>query len=157
MCLPDFERFEQVKRVNALTGYRIWKNPIKDSNVLLSAYQNYNWKKVEGPHKVENKDSGIYAYNNNYNNYYNNYYKRNYYNYYIIGIIKQYGKVAIHKTGQRSQYARIDTLFSIRELYTKGPKKFLDWIKIFNKRIEDISKIYDCKVISWQDFLEIKK
>ena len=82
--------------------------------------------------------------------YYNNYY-------YIAGIIKQYGRVAIHKDGQRSEYAVIDTLFNIRESDAKGPKKFLGWIKEFNLTISNLSLKYECKIVSWQDFREQNK
>ena len=43
MCLSDFERFEKIKKENALIGYRTWKTSIKgDSTVLMSENQNYN-------------------------------------------------------------------------------------------------------------------
>jgi len=188
MCLPDFERFEQISEDTPIIGYRFWKNPIKNSNILTSLNRDYEWNKNEGPHEVLDKDSGIYS-NNNYNNYnynynhYNNYYynynnynynsnnpyynynnnynyNHNYYynnNYRIAGIIKQYGKVAIHKTGYRSEFAIVDSIFSIQKSNAKGPKEFMNWIDIFNKRIKDIAERYECKVITWQDFLEQKK
>ena len=82
MCLPDFKEFVQIDKNQPLVGYRNWRNNY-NNNKLISEYQDYNWKKEEGPHKVKDKDSGIYAYNNynndnyhyhylNYNNYYNN-------------------------------------------------------------------------------------
>jgi hypothetical protein len=175
MCLPDFVEFRQVDRDNPIKGYRNWNNKIEDSNDLESINQKYIWMSDSfGPHEVLESNSGIYSYNyyynyynnynNNYNNYYNYYYNNNYYNnnynnnyYYIGGIIFQWGKVAIHKTGYRSEYAQIDTLFSIRESDAKGPKKFLDWIKTFNQRINNIAQKYNCKVISWQDFKEGKQ
>jgi hypothetical protein len=60
--------------------------------------------------------------------------------------------VAIHKKGQRSEYARVKILFSIRESDAEGPEEFLNWIKIFNERINYLAKEYDCEIISWQDF-----
>jgi hypothetical protein len=168
MCLPKFIEFKNIPEQDAVTGYRAWKNKIQDSNILISEYANYTWKEIEGPHEVLEENSGIYSYNNynnsnynyynnnnyNYNNYNNNNNNYNYYNYYLIGIIKQWGKTAIHEEGYRSEFAKIDTLFNIRESDAEGPQKFLDWIKFFNGRISDISQKYNCKVISWQDFLE---
>jgi hypothetical protein len=172
MCLPDFKEFKQIEKNNPLVGYQVWKNKIKDSNILVSPLQDYEWKnQIEGPYEVLDSNSGIDAYNNNnnYNYYYynNNNYNNNYYNYYyyhyhyynynyyyIAGIIHQYGKTAIHLIGQRSEYVKIDTLFSIRKLDAEGPKEFLDWIDIFNKRVDDIANRYQAKVISWQDFNE---
>ena len=162
MCLPYFERFDNISEDDPLIGYRNWRLPISNPITLISENQKYDWIKViEGPHEVKDSNSGIYAYNNYYNNDYN-YYNYNYsynYNYYyncynIAGIIKQWGKVAIHKIGQRSEYAKIDTLFTIRESDAKGPKKFLDWIKNFNPVIEKLAKKYECKTISRQDFNE---
>ena len=187
MCLENFERFEQIKKIHAITGYRSWWLNIKDENSFLkSDSRNFFWdNKIIKADKVVEKDSGLYSYNNNnyyynYNNYYNNNnnnynnnnnnynnynnynYNNNYYynyncnNYNIIGIIKQYGKVAIHLSGYRSQYAIIDTLFTIRKLDAKESQEFLDWIDKFNARIEKLAKFYDCKVVSWQDFLDEK-
>src|SRR5437016_3002731 len=90
MCLPNFERFEQISKDSPLIGYRSWRNK-KESLDLKSENQEYIWiPVVTGPHEVLEFNSGIYAYNNNnynynyncnnYNNYYN--YKNNYnYNY----------------------------------------------------------------------------
>ena len=154
MCLPDFVKFKQIEKDTALTGYKIWRNVKKEDNLtLLSEYMTYEWKEIEGPHEVLEENSGIYSYNNY--NYYNNYYYN--YHYYISGIIKQYGKVAIHKTGYRSEFAIIDTIFSIRESDAKGSKEFLDWIKKFNNKIEKIAQIYKCKTISYQNFLDENK
>jgi len=167
MCLPDFIEFKQVDELSPLTGYRSWRRRISDGRLIISSLnQTYDWKKLEGPHKVELIDSGIYSYNNynynnnnyyyynNYNNYnnnnyyyYNNYYNNNYYN--LFGIINQWGKVAIHKGGYRSEYARVHTLFNIRESDAKGPKEFLDWIKEFNDLIRLLAIEYECKVTSW--------
>jgi hypothetical protein len=174
MCLPDFVEFDNVIESEALIGYRSWRNGIKDSLILESENQKYKWSKIEGPHEVKQENSGIYNYNYYNYNYYNyNYYNNNYnyknynyknYNYKnynnsynLSGIIKQWGKVAIHKTGYRSEYAKIDTLFSIRELDAQGIKEFLDWIKIFNARIEQIAEKYECKVMAYQDFIESEK
>lgn len=182
MCLPNFQRFEEISETNAVVGYRRWRLSIKNSASLnlLSEDQNYIWLPEVVSHKVLEVDSGIYSYNyynNNYynNNYYNNnyyynnyyynnnnnyyYYNNNYYNnYYIAGIIHQYGKVAIHKIGYRSQYAKIDTLFNIRESDIKGPIKFVDWIREFNNLITKLANKYNVnKVISYQDFIESQK
>lgn len=181
MCLPNFERFDNISEDKALVGYRSWRLSVKNPANLISEAQDYNWDKViEGPHEVKDKDSGIYAYNNynyydnynNYNYYYNynynndNYYNYNY-NYYnydnynynydnykIFGIINQYGKVAIHKIGQRSEYARITKFFTIRELDARGLEKFLIWIKNFNLIIIELAKKYECNTIHYQDFIE---
>ena len=136
---------------------------------------NYFWTKRVGVgrHFVTERDSGIYSYNYNYNynknynyNYYenNNYENYNYnnynnndyyynYNYYysIHGIIKQYGKVAIHKSGYRSEYAQIDTLFTIKELNATGSSEFLEWIKKFNQSVNEQAKFYKAKTIHYQD------
>jgi len=173
MCLPDFVEFKKIKKSEALIGYRNWWLNIKDSIKLKSDSRDYFWDKtIEGPHKVEKENSGIYSYNNYYNNFYNysNYYNynnnyNNYNNYYynyknyynISGIIHQYGKVAIHRKGYRSQYAIINTLFTISESDAKGPKEFLDWIKVFNSNIETLAKKYKCKTEHYQDFLERMK
>jgi hypothetical protein len=180
MCLPDFVEFNKINESITLIGYRDWRNLIKDSLILESENQTYKWSKIEGPHEVKQENSGIYSYNYNYNSYNNNYYNNNYnyknYNYYyknnnynyknynynynsynLSGIIKQWGKVAIHKTGYRSEYAKIDILFSIRESDAQGTKEFLDWIKIFNKRIEQVAEKYECKVMAYQDFIESEK
>ena len=69
-------------------------------------------------------------------------------------IIIQYGRIAIHSSGQRSEYAKIDSLFSIRESDAIGSIEFINRVKLFNKHIEDIAKVYECKVITWQDFIE---
>jgi hypothetical protein len=175
MCLPDFKEFKQIPENSPLIGYRTWKTSVRDDSYLLkSEFQDYHWNKLEGPHEVLKVNSGIYAYNNyynyynNYNNYNNNYYyyynnNNNYYYYYnnnnnyLAGIIHQWGKTAIHSMGQRSEYAKIDTLFSIRKLDAKGPKEFLDWTKIFNEKINKIAEFYGAKVITWQDFIGINK
>ena len=160
MCLPDFERFDNIIEENSLIGYRTWRLPMSELVHLLSEHQNYVWTKIiEGPHEVLEANSGIYAYNNYYYNYYNhnnyNYYYNYYHNnYYIYGAINQFGKVAIHKIGQRSEYAKIKTFFTIRESDANGPKKFLDWISKFNSIITELSKRYECKTIHWQDFNE---
>ncbi len=170
MCLPKFQRFEQVSESTPLTGYRTWKNKIKDSLILTSEYRDYDWSEIEGPHEIKDADSGIYAYNNYYNYYYYNYYYNyncyNNYNYYnnnnynyncynfVSGIISQWGRVAIHFEGQRSEYAKIDKLFTIRRIDAEGPKAFLDWIDIFNQRIAEIASKYKCSMINWQDFKE---
>jgi hypothetical protein len=161
MCLPDFEQFKQVEESEALLGYRTWKNFYKNDSNLMSSNKNYIWKpKVEGPHLVKDNNSGLYAYNHN--NYYNNNYYNNNYNYYydnydnnyyhIAGIILQFGKVAIHKTGQRSEYAKIKSLFAIRKHDAVGSKEFLNWIDIFNNHINLIAKQWDANTIHWQDY-----
>ena len=166
MCLPDFIEFKQIDKSKALIGYRDWRSYNSKPSILKSENQNYEWSKLEGPHVVKYTNSGLYSYNYNYyyyNNYNYNYYYYNYYNnnnynynyyYYLGGIIKQWGNVAIHKIGYRSEYAEIDTLFNIRESDAKGEQIFLDWIKLFNNRINKIAEIYECKVVSWQDFIE---
>jgi hypothetical protein len=166
MCLPDFTEFKQIKKENSIIGYRHWINN-NNSLELKSINQNYIWTPKIVSHKVLNQNSGIYSYKdcnysyNNYNNYYsyyNNCYYSNYNNcYYIGGIIKQYGKVAIHQSGYRSQYAIIDKLFTIRESDAKGPKIFLDWIVRFNEHINEIAQYYKCSTtIHLQDFLKVK-
>jgi hypothetical protein len=183
MCLPNLIEYKQIDKSNPIIGYRKWKNIINpESLILKSEYIDYEWSKLEGPHEVREINSGIYAYNNNYNYYYNNYYNNynnynyynnynnynyyynnyynnynNYYNNYyynLQGIINQWGKVAIHKIGQRSEYANIKTLFAIRESDTKGPETFLTWVRKFNILINNIAEQYDCNVIYWQDFNE---
>ncbi len=160
MCLPDFVEFKDIKEDNPLIGYRTWRNTIKSLN-LKSENQDYIWTSpIDGPHEVLNKNSGLYAYNYNYNN--NNYnyiYNYYYYNYNnnLSGIILQYGKAAIHKDGQRSEYAKIKTLFTIRESDAKGPDKFLVWIRDFNNHIKEIAEKYQCDTMHWQDFLESQK
>lgn len=173
MCLPNFKEFKQIDELNSLIGYRNWRVLIKEPNKLISEYVNHSWlKKIEGPHEVLDKDSGIYSYNNNnyynnnyyyYNNYYYNYYYDNNYNYnnnynyyYLFGIIKQFGKVAIHEDGYRSEYAIIDTLFTIRLSDAKGTEEFLSWIKKFNNMVEDLASFYGCKTQHHQDFVDLK-
>jgi hypothetical protein len=103
-----------------------------------------------------------YCYNNYYNKYYNNYnnnsYSNYYYNYYDYyyhnGIIRQYGRVAIHKVGQRSEYAEVQTLFTIRESDARGDNTFIDWIKEFNQRVRQLAEFYKAGTQDWQDFLE---
>jgi hypothetical protein len=166
MCLPDFFEFKVIRKDNPLIGYRNWR---MKNGILRSECMNYEWNKVvEGPHKVAEADSGIYAYNNNNYNYYNyyyynynynnNYYNYNYYNYYyyyyIAGIIHQYGRTAIHKIGQRSTYARIKTLFTIRKSDAIGPEKFLNWIEKFNNEIIELAKKFEAETMHWQDFIE---
>ena len=176
MCLPDFKEFRIVEESEAIIGYRNWRLNT-NNNRLESLHQNYIWsKKIEGPHVIKESDSGIYSYYNNndynnynnynynndynnynnYNNYYNyNYYNNNYYNYnYIGGVVRQYGKVAIHKNGYRSEYAEIDTIFKIREIDAKGSDEFLKWIVKFNSAIQLIADKFNCKVVNWQDFKE---
>ncbi len=173
MCLPDFIKFDQVAEDTPLIGYRIWRNKIKANSLILkSENRNYDWSKIEGPHEIKAENSGIYAYNyynnNNYN--YNNYYYNNYYNYYnnynyynyffnnnynLFGIINQWGKVALHKIGQRSEYAKIKTLFTIRESDASGPEEFIKWIDKSNSHIKEIASTYDTDTISWQDFIEL--
>lgn len=169
MCLPDFKEFKQIEKTNPLIGYRSWKLSIHNPAILKSEHQKYDWNNIiEGPHVVTDSNSGIYAYNYNYsNNYnYNNYYysnnynnnynysNKNYNNYYMSGIINQYGRVAIHRTGQRSEYAKINKIFTIRESDAKGPKEFLDWISKFNFIIVELAKKYECETINWQDFAQ---
>src|SRR5690348_15933496 len=101
MCLPDFERFEKIKKENAVIGYRSWLLELDNPEFLKSVNQEFYWKNPVGNHKVTNKNSGLYSYNhynyynnhnNNNNNYYYDYYyyyNYYYYNYYISGIIKQ--------------------------------------------------------------------
>ncbi len=178
MCLPDFIELKDIKEEDAIVGYRNWRTQIQDGEVLISENQDYIWPFNLVSHKVTEENSGIYSYNNYYNyynynnynnnynyynynyyyysNYYNNnYYNNNYYNYYnIAGIIKQFGKVAIHKIGYRSEYAKVDTLFLISELDVKGTKEFLNWIKIFNNKIIKIAERYGAKTLYYQDFVE---
>ena len=164
MCLPDFVEFKRVKKSEPIVGYRVWIVSIKDTLQLMSEAKEYVWQPSVGRHKVLESNSGIYAYNNNYdyyNNYNNNYdyydnnnYDNNNYYYYIRGVIHQYGKVAIHQVGQRSEYAKIVTLFTIRESDARGPKEFLDWIRIFNQKVIGLAKMYKCNTIHYQDFVE---
>jgi hypothetical protein len=144
---------------DSITGYRVWKTPVAGDLILKSDFQDYTWKPVESKHPVAEFNSGLYAYNNNnnyyYNNYDNNYYNNYYKNYYqVFGVIKQWGRVAIHLSGQRSENAKITILFTTRESDAKGPKEFLNWIRIFNKRIVSLATIYNCKTQHYQDFLE---
>ena len=182
MCLPNFIQMKNLSQDKAVTGYRNWKVKINEDNNLKSEYIDYIWITELTSHEVREENSGIYSYcnynyynnynnnyynnnyynnyynynyNNNYNNYNNNYYNNNYYN--ISGIIKQFGKIAIHKIGYRSEYAIIDSLFTIRESDAKGDNQFINWIKEFNKRIEAIAMIYNCKTIYYQDFIESMK
>ena len=168
MCLPGFQEFRDLQETEAIVGYRNWRNTIKPRSLdLRSEYENYTWKVAEGQHEVKEKDSGLYSYNNYYrsydnnNNYHfdnNNYYNYNYYNNYRLrGIILQWGKVAIHKIGYRSEYARVKTLFTIRESDAEGPDKFLSWVKSFNILMEEIAKKYNANTIHWQDFIETKE
>lgn len=164
MCLPNFLRFEDVVEENALTGYRTWRASIEGELILQSEYQEYIWDSPPPAVVVLESDSGYYSYNynnnynyynhnhNNYNNYnhYNNY-KHNYNHY---GIVKHFGKVAIHKTGYRSENIRIDTLFTIRESDATGSKDFLAWIPLFNTRVRQIAEKYKAKTEHYQDFLE---
>ena len=160
MCLPNFIQMKNLSQDKAVTGYRNWKVKINEDNNLKSEYIDYIWITELTSHEVREENSGIYSYcnynyNNNYNNYNNNYNNNNYYN--ISGIIKQFGKIAIHKIGYRSEYAIIDSLFTIRESDAKGDNQFINWIKEFNKRIEAIAMIYNCKTIYYQDFIESMK
>jgi len=189
MCLPNFVEFIQIGEKDAMVGYRVWKNIIKEDNLTLLSehrqYKNkdgmvkrYEWNKLEGPHEVKIMNSGIYAHNNyhyyhnndnndNYDYYDNNYHNNHNYHYYhyydnnnyyiLLGIILQYGKTAIHRAGQRSQFAKISILFNIRESDAKGPVEFLNWIKKFNNKISLIAEKYGCEVISWQDFKDNNK
>ncbi len=158
MCLPNFIEFKIISEAEAIIGYRNWRIKISGNDDLVSESQNYIWPVELISHKVEKENSGIYSYNNynyyynNYNNYYNN---NNYYN--IGGTIKQFGKVAIHKIGYRSEFARIDILFTIRELDAIGDEEFKNWIKVFNERIIKIANKYGAKTIHYQDFIEDKK
>jgi len=155
MCLPDFIEMKNLSQDEAVTGYRNWKVKINEDNNLKSEYIDYIWITELTSHEVREENSGIYSYCS-YNNYNYNYY--NYYNNYnISGIIKQFGKIAIHKIGYRSEYAIIDSLFTIRESDAKGDNQFINWIKEFNKRIEAIAMIYNCKTIYYQDFIESMK
>jgi hypothetical protein len=167
MCLPNFIEYKEVLESNPIIGYRSWQNSYSKLD-LKSLHQNYIWKAIEGPHLVLERDSGIYSYNYYcynyyyYNYYYNEYYNRynrynNNYNYIIGGIIHQWGKVAVHENGYRSEYAKIIKLFTIRKSDAEGPENFLDWIDRFNKIIESIAEKYNCTTISWQDFLESQK
>ena len=151
MCLPDFIEFKQVSKFRPMTGYRNWNNPRETLNLKAQNFD-YIWSSpIDGPNKVEDKDSGLYAYNYNYNNNYNLYN-------YIGGIIKQWGKVAIHKDGQRSEYAKVSLLFTIRDSDAKGPDEFIKWIKeVFNPYVKEIAKKYKCKTQHWQDFIEEMK
>ena len=79
------------------------------------------------------------------------------YSYNLNGIIHQFGNTAIHKTGQRSECAKINILFNIRESDAIGSEAFIKWIKIFNLKISQIAIKYNCKVISYQDFIESQK
>ena len=163
MCLPNYIETKIIDESNPMIGHRNWKLLFK-SNKLKSTYIEYEWSEIEGPHIIKEKDSGIYAYSNyNYYNYnYYNYYSNNYnysnnyyYNYYIIGgIIKQWGRVAVHESGQRSEYAKIVTLFTIRESNMRGDDKFQSWVIDFNKTIKVVAEQYKCDTISYQDFLD---
>lgn len=155
MCLPDFIEFKQIDESAPIIGYRNWRIGITSNSLILqSLVRRYSWSPVEGPHEVRAEDSGIYSYNNyNYNYNYNNYNNYNY-NYNIGGIIYQFGKVAIHEIGYRSEYAKIKTLFTIEEQNAQGPQKFLKWLREFNIRIKLTVEKYNCDTISWQKFLE---
>jgi len=176
MCLTNFIEFKQISQDNPVIGYRDWQVYLDNPTILRSMYVDYKWEKdIEGPHEVLEKDSGIYSYNNyNYNypyyrdrnycnNRYNNnnyncnyyYYNNHYYYYYnICGIIFQWGKVAIHREGYRSEYAQVKKLFTIRESDAEGPKKFLVWIKLYN---EIVNKLAPGKTMHFQDFIESMK
>lgn len=144
MCLPDFKELKQIDESNPIIGYRNWINVINNLE-LCSIAQIYTWQELEGPHEVKERNSGIYAYN--YYNYHNNYNN-------LSGIIHQWGKVAIHSTDQRSEYAKIVTLFTIRESDARGSKEFKDWIGKFNQHIKDIAKKYNCNTIHYQYFID---
>ena len=156
MCLPNYIETKIIDESNPMIGYRNWKLPFR-SNKLKSSSVEYEWSEIEGPHIIKEDNSGIYAYSNyNYNysnyNYDNNYYANNYYN--LSGIIKQWGRVAVHESGQRSEYAKIVTLFTIRESDMRGDDKFQSWVIDFNKTIKVVAEQYKCDTISYQDFLD---
>ena len=173
MCLPDFIGFKDIPESEALTGYRGWRIMILDPSNLISETQDYVWKSKLTSHKVTDRDSGIYSYNN-YNNYnynniyyniynkYNNIYKNynynnniyNNYNYNNYGIILQWGRVAIHKMGYRSEFAKIQILFTIRESDAVGPQEFHDWIKKFNRIVKKLALKYNCGTMYYQDFIK---
>jgi len=172
MCLPNFKEFQQIDKSNPLIGYRVWRNPILPKSLdLMGENKNYIWaldESIKG-HEVLKINSGLYAYNNynynnynNYNNNYNYYYNYNYYSYYYnynyyyyTGIIKQWGKTAIHLTGQRSEFAKIETLFTIKESDITRDTKFINWVKEFNRLIIEIANRYEANTIHWQDFCKI--
>ena len=86
MCLLDFIEFKKIEKENSVTGYREWKVEFDCLDCLRSINQNYYWLVEEGPHKVEDSNSGLYSYNYYYNyikNYCNSYYNyiKNYCNY----------------------------------------------------------------------------
>jgi hypothetical protein len=182
MCLPNFIRFEEVPETNPITGYRIWR--LKNYR-LFSDVTPYEWTRiVEGPHKVERENSGIYAYSKYtymiddwnpwvydyccYKYFYDycchKYYSQKYYSYRsfedyskkyrIAGIIHQYGNTAIHENGQRSEYAKIVRLFSIRESDSIKDEGFMDWIRSLNRGVEALALRFSCEVQSLQNFLE---
>jgi len=144
MCLPNFQRFEIIRKDNPIVGYRSWYVNIKEPK-LKSTNQDFIWKEKVGPVKVTARNSGFYSYNNN--NYNNNY---NYYNYHVAGIIHQYGKVAIHEIGYRSQYAKIIKLFTIKESDAKSSPEFIQWISKFNELIRS----FGIETVHYQDFVE---
>jgi hypothetical protein len=103
----------------------------------------------------DDNDNNNYTYNKH-NRYYNcNYnYNYNYKNsyYYIVGIIHQWGRVAIHERKCRSEYAKIITLFTIREIDAEGSMEFTNWIREFNEMISKLANKYEANTMHWQDF-----
>ena len=167
MCLPNFIEFKQVEESSLIVGYRTWKFPINSQlTILKSQYQDFEWAHSPLITELTESNSGFYSHNNynHYNNHYNHYYYNdyNYYNhynnndynyYYIRGIVHQYGKVAVHESGYRSECCKIVTLFTIREWNAVGTKN-LDWIKKFNELVRKIAKSYNATTIHHQDWRE---
>ena len=151
MCLPNFIEFKQVEESSLIVGYRTWKFPINSQlTILKSQYQDFEWAHSPLITELTESNSGFYSHNNNYNHYYNHYY---YNSYYIRGIVHQYGKVAVHESGYRSECCKIVTLFTIREWNAVGTKN-LDWIKKFNELVRKIAKSYNATTIHHQDWRE---
>lgn len=162
MCLPNFERF--VDNETAL-GIRNWKISIKGEIKLYSEYQDFEWSNPQLGTILTENNSGLYSYNyhyyyNNYNysnyHYYNNYNNyNNYHYYYISGIIKHFGKIAVHSIGYRSENAEILAFFKIREIDAKGSNDFLNWIKVFNNRIDELAGKFNVSTLTYQNFFNI--
>jgi hypothetical protein len=142
---------EVTDKDSGIYSYNNYYNNYNNEYYNYYYYSNYGYHYYYNNRNYNNHNNFYYYY---YNNYYNNY-NSNCYN--VAGIIHQWGKVAIHKAGYRSEYAKVITLFTIKEPDVQRPGEFLEWIKKFNTIIQKLANKYEANTIPWQDFLKEMK
>ena len=157
MCLIGQDKeIKILLESESVIGFKIWRK-LKDQDLLVSTASYFQWipGKIKGD--IKNPERGIfswsshYYYNYNYYNcnYYYNYYNYNYNYYNIFGEIYQYGETHFHDFGYRSEFAKPKLFLNLNHQKDRN----INFVDRFNKTIDNLSKLYNVPVESFDDYI----